>query len=101
MRISDWSSDVCSSDLEPGGVADQRRDVPKPDARSRKVRNGADQRREVEVRLGRKGDHVVTIALPLPVWINASCQPRCSGTTDRSAPRSEEHTSELRSLMRI
>src|SRR3546814_18031014 len=30
MRISDWSSDVCSSDLEidaPGPVADRRRDA--------------------------------------------------------------------------
>src|SRR3546814_6314973 len=27
MRISDWSSDVCSSDLHPQGVADQVADI--------------------------------------------------------------------------
>src|SRR3546814_13384893 len=27
MRISDWSSDVCSSDLQIGGVIDQMQDI--------------------------------------------------------------------------
>src|SRR3546814_19991190 len=27
MRISDWSSDVCSSDLEPGTLGPERRDL--------------------------------------------------------------------------
>src|SRR3546814_10290573 len=95
MRISDWSSDVCSSDLP----ADQR---PTKAASTRRV----------------------TLGLPLitmqPVLV--ACF-RCHGTCRRTLPpgcgsipaaggasaflvetrrrRSEEHTSELQSLMRI
>src|SRR3546814_6867623 len=85
MRISDWSSDVCSSDLP----ADQR---PTKAASTRRV----------------------TLGLPLitvqPVLV--ACF-RCHGTCRRTLPpgcgsipaaggasRSEEHTSELQSLMR-
>src|SRR3546814_19926706 len=34
MRISDWSSDVCSSDLQPASRARHLRDSPRPDRRS-------------------------------------------------------------------
>src|SRR3546814_5944732 len=61
MRISDWSSDVCSSDLHPS--------VPRqPQGQFHWGRNCA--------------------APPLP-------------TPESARPRSEEHTSELQSLMRI
>src|SRR3546814_9001559 len=89
MRISDWSSDVCSSDLiaalDPaalalagaedmelavGGLArDQRADLPRPDIERRDDLFDARRRHR--------------------------SNPRSTGW------RSEEHTSELQSLMRI
>src|SRR3546814_2375563 len=80
MRISDWSSDVCSSDVT--------RDRPcmenygKPD-RSCRI----------------QGDAIIARAMD----INAGpAEQRRSGDWGRCArARSEEHTSELQSLMRI
>src|SRR3546814_10828349 len=89
MRISDWSSDVCSSDLAGLGRA---------------IAAVYLQRRFV-------GDHHVRDRLQLhPKWLEqllhngrsedcSAILPRHSGST--SANRSEEHTSELQSLMRI
>src|SRR3546814_5786962 len=86
MRISDWSSDVCSSDLaaarrEPasrrGGRADHAR------RRRDQVLDGAEL---VSRRRARQGRH-------LQLRHQARRLPR--------AQRSEEHTSELQSLMRI
>src|SRR3546814_2317637 len=85
MRISDWSSDVCSSDLCAvigwmNLVA--RSDVPKAEsAIAVQSRDGIDLPR-----------HRSTI------WIDP-CHP--SPTKSRAKIRSEEHTSELQSLMRI
>src|SRR3546814_3553558 len=91
MRISDWSSDVCSSDLERHGVDDA-------------------------VRLG--GRRHLALADP-PAQVEGvthdagGAVPRHDGLLDRHlAPgatvqpsadlgRSEEHTSELRSIMSI
>src|SRR3546814_6093214 len=47
MRISDWSSDVCSSDLgaaEPVGVGDLADAVDLADARQQRHRQGLDER---------------------------------------------------------
>src|SRR3546814_4672120 len=78
MRISDWSSDVCSSDLhqrqpvqecrETGMRRDDQVDVKSPD------------------RIGQREDR----HNPIP-RLSACCK----------SHRSEEHTSELQSLMRI
>src|SRR3546814_8947399 len=95
MRISDWSSDVCSSDLaEPvpffgtrkahqanGILTDQHFRVdgaglPRPSQRSQRPRRCADQ---------------ITHALHVDDGVIGS----------RAIQRSEEHTSELQSLMRI
>src|SRR3546814_6470794 len=77
MRISDWSSDVCSSDLVHGGWMARQ---------NRAAGDGAGARpgvlaavRQFEVHVARIDD----LAAPL----------ECT--------RSEEHTSELQSLMRI
>src|SRR3546814_6875402 len=86
MRISDWSSDVCSSDLRhAAGRSDRDRrideGVPTPDCGRRLLshRFGQEQRRP-------PGD----------------CRRRDWRDQDRAvAARSEEHTSELQSLMRI
>src|SRR3546814_5781086 len=86
MRMSDWSSDVCSSDLPHGGGA----------------RDG-----------GGRGNHLgpgISIACK-DFWVGCAHQ---SGRISNPCPceqprhiehpaerRSEEHTSELQSLMRI
>src|SRR3546814_3845870 len=98
MRISDWSSDVCSSDLRLVRTAAKSitRTAESVSARLYVV---ADVRSERQYR-GCYGD--------LP-FLGQGHQPRqriecrcerglsCGGTTAR---RSEEHTSELQSLMR-
>src|SRR3546814_8718590 len=73
MRISDWSSDVCSSDLRPPPASRYR-------SRARRLR-------------------------PTPRTGSRSRSNSCRSCrycpTSRSPHRSEEHTSELQSLMRI
>src|SRR3546814_10210274 len=87
LRISDWSSDVCSSDLRRGLRPHRPRPVPAPPAR--RPRRGGGERgvhprhRPHSRRPDRKGG-----AAALPARGNR-------------ADRSEEHTSELQSLMRI
>src|SRR3546814_3141558 len=85
MRISDWSSDVCSSDL-------------------------ADAERAAPIRAQREGlalDHLHQPHLPVLREDGGGGGRGDAGgkqqTTDRHprARRSEEHTSELQSLMRI
>src|SRR3546814_9972059 len=77
MRISDWSSDVCSSDLAAQNVKSKRSDAGFfPDRRIRQVRQLVDERPAVRA---------------------------CAADREvqRRRQRSEEHTSELQSLMRI
>src|SRR3546814_7021830 len=89
MRISDWSSDVCSSDLLP------------QDASFTAQRQQA--------------TYCSATAAPKPIsYASGACSPAtwCTSTIMPSSPsviitaitsrtRSEEHTSELQSLMRI
>src|SRR3546814_3493211 len=92
MRISDWSSDVCSSDLTDEGddvstATPRETDKPGPIGSCPEPINSAPQH------------HFVAGAA-----IRALNQWLVDGTAPRSAPRiqrSEEHTSELQSLMRI
>src|SRR3546814_10620654 len=96
MRISDWSSDVCSSDLHHRPA--RRRPGPCPKGADMK---GADMTR-----------YLPAIALLLLLSACAEDAPQALGTLEYDritlpAPvaekivRSEEHTSELQSLMRI
>src|SRR3546814_8962146 len=87
MRISDWSSDVCSSDLTPlhcgGAVSGQGRQCVEDQLSVREI-DGFGQTsctRRVERGCGR-------------VFIEV-------GVIEVRILRSEEHTSELQSLMRI
>src|SRR3546814_5750355 len=101
MRISDWSSDVCSSDLADGGAAPAQ------------AHGGA---------VGRSGLRQVGGEPVLPVLLRRAVLPPQAGVRplvddplagpDRGRAaraaagrdaqrRSEEHTSELQSLMRI
>src|SRR3546814_3711048 len=103
MRIDDWSSDVCSSDLDPA-----RARYPLREARDGKRRCKGTA---TEGRRTHRGFRPVRLSLTrerrgcrlLPSF----CQPcyNPSGPAAmriRKAPtRSEEHTSELQSLMRI
>src|SRR3546814_2463874 len=114
MRISDWSSDVCSSDLQvaegaahqvverPGGRAGGVRLDPRPVA----GRVGQQQREQLIVR-------AVEIELQLAVLVERAHRVDRRGAVavlsqalgpelaePGAEPRSEEHTSELQSLMR-
>src|SRR3546814_10782407 len=110
MRISDWSSDVCSSDLQfhraqPDG-GDAGAGLPADDRRGadrRRLRRACSQglylHRDGFFRRGRGAQHRGAAPpggqggrrRPLSAAPNAS----------RRLARSEEHTSELQSLMRI
>src|SRR3546814_8493925 len=104
MRISDWSSDVCSSDLSDGDSEKRAIGVDAGDEIPRRAlwpENGV--RRESQARLWR--------ARPFARHPHGQCRrvsqgvDRCTGLCaplgQMGTGRSEEHTSELQSLMRI
>src|SRR3546814_6516061 len=99
MRISDWSSDVCSSDLAVVWVATSAIEPFYVGAGlglylNRRTRIEA---WDVEIALRRMRTRLATTATALLLAIGAvSLLPLPS-----QAARSEEHTSELQSLMRI
>src|SRR3546814_6320549 len=117
MRISDWSSDVCSSDLRQRVQPDLRThatgrahmakvgkqavghvDAGACEPGQRKA--GCDARcRAFESRTQDR----IAMATSAPLFQGAGGIARCSGDPDivADARRSEEHTSELQSLMRI
>src|SRR3546814_3575306 len=131
MRISDWSSDVCSSDLSwppqgTWGVAahdphnalfrqgerhDGRRggtEVAQRDAPLRRTLFTAacGVAKEISSAENRTGDHVRSISSPGPYRIGdrrieRSWAPFRTAARGERRTRSEEHTSELQSLMRI
>src|SRR3546814_8890314 len=93
MRISDWSSDVCASDLDS---------VEKRADRSSNLSSGAKARALIVA-----ADRVATRSSGASAI--STCAKPSSATTARKnsqrrlrdSTRSEEHTSELQSLMRI
>src|SRR3546814_2949352 len=113
MRISDWSSDVCSSDLR-GLEIDEVADLRVFKLRRRRHRNG-DRRVLQRLRPFAGGDDDV-VAIIAVVDRRAGVG-RCGGILSKGicgggggaqhggaqqyVARSEEHTSELQSLMRI
>src|SRR3546814_3963964 len=108
MRISDWSSDVCSSDLEDDAESRIRRVTARHGGRPGfEAAGGA-------ARLVRENVHRADIILREPArsgWHQLTNQfLACVEEADPGRPkqifehpadRSEEHTSELQSLMRI
>src|SRR3546814_6295512 len=86
MRISDWSSDVCSSDL----LADPQDTVEYWRARCRSAGLGG---------LHVAGMETFGFADPRPAGFDSAVEFFPHGA--RGDDRSEEHTSELQSLMRI
>src|SRR3546814_1324727 len=108
MRISDWSSDVCSSDLQrrsrgSGERFDQlvhrRGQAEQQDATAFGI---ALAHRRLD--MAPRGGIALGLELP-PIGPDADCVEAVDGARDRPRirrhPRSEEHTSELQSLMRI
>src|SRR3546814_8796446 len=95
MRISDWSSDVCSSDLRSLAQGAPRQ---APDGQRRAARS---DRSEAQARLRVPPRHRRSDLLPL-VDDGDEPPPRfpLAGRDAARLPRSEEHTSELQSLMR-
>src|SRR3546814_5626670 len=94
MRISDWSSDVCSSDL-----IEERKSSPiQPRARTAAAGWAIPPRLRSypHIRLSRASEAW------RQMWSRHCCCWLLSSHSGRSpADRSEEHTSELQSLMRI
>src|SRR3546814_9833945 len=92
MRISDWSSYVCSSDLIPGHCrshVDSKLDLPVVDTDLAEMAH-SDFRPFVALRDAPYGT---------PCW--AMTAHIVYSAIDAGHPRSEEHTSELQSLIRI
>src|SRR3546814_9504616 len=90
MRISDWSSDVCSSDLrvecrQAGARSEDRR------SGRQECEGNREPRREIP-KLGRKRDQSRE---------RDGKMGRSVGSGPGRCARSEEHKSELQSLMRI
>src|SRR3546814_4650278 len=88
MRISDWSSDVCSSDLGRS----IRRTAWRPGSCDRPCQSCT-----------RPASACSTSGRCAPHWKYEGTLPsrRCRRATSATGRRSEEHTSELQSLMRI
>src|SRR3546814_6052314 len=106
MRISDWSSDVCSSDLLCG--SDQSGERPQ-DHRARErpwpLRRRQGDRSVAQIGRasgrGAKRNRQGPRAACLSARRRAARATRRGQECGRGADRSEEHTSELQSLMRI
>src|SRR3546814_9259322 len=101
MRISDWSSDVCSSDLGGG----DHRQGPARGSRQRATegeRHPGEREHEQSQRQLRRQDRRPAEPGRVAVMHLAPHEMHADATAlDPGAHRSEEHTSELQSLMRI
>src|SRR3546814_4927121 len=104
MRISDWSSDVCSSDLRFRNRAGHN-DLAHPaepeivDGESGRLRSGQRQLHAGDLRQAIVGHQPQELDPEAHVRHRAQDVARTVERAD--AGRSEEHTSELQSLMRI
>src|SRR3546814_4914697 len=103
MRISDWSSDVCSSDLH-------RRIIPSYDDGQVPGAGRCGNGRPLAIPVGSPfsiANWPLTTTKRMPVensvgWVKSARGAKVAGSkATMSAKRSEEHTSELQSLMRI
>src|SRR3546814_5427258 len=94
MRISDWSSDVCSSDLRRS-----HRDVSWR-RRTRRDQPQGVESHELRAWRGARGGLAARQA-GRPVQHARRAERLMSEVCIRAAARSEEHTSELQSLIRI
>src|SRR3546814_1843783 len=115
MRISDWSSDVCSSDLLCRADIPQRPQLPAPGPRTRRRNPRKLARSQPLPQYGRtaRAEENRTTQSRMTSTMTANLQNLTHTTPPSLIPgvgqgfrrrnrlwRSEEHTSELRSLMR-
>src|SRR3546814_9240106 len=104
MRISDWSSDVCSSDLRLVDPAQDQRQrigaVGELGEVQRPHRGHPDQDVDRDARDHRSDDPDREIA-PRVLGLLSRGRDRIEPVEGEEDDRSEEHTSELQSLMRI
>src|SRR3546814_5586922 len=104
MRISDWSSDVCSSDLPVsfGGDRLQYRQCPANIfACARNALRQVDIAVDIALRLAIGGRHAGFDQLRRIGAALIAQRVETGGDEQGRRQRSEEHTSELQSLMRI
>src|SRR3546814_2445492 len=104
MRISDWSSDVCSSDLVPEQRLHQR--LLRAGDRTARARPADGDPALADGSPGRRlGRLPVRTFRTQHLDLGGQAPGRCRGDEQprlgQPATRSEEHTSELQSLMRI
>src|SRR3546814_5861210 len=102
MRISDWSSDVCSSDLDGQSLRTYRH-APNTGSRKSWAAGDATSRGLRLALMARTGEMGYPTALPAKNWgfYDVLFKGREFTFQRPYASRSEEHTSELQSLMRI
>src|SRR3546814_4478957 len=96
MRISDWSSDVCSSDLKPNIQEAENRVM----AQILLAEDDASMREFLAKALRNAGHHVVAVGDGLDAMESLDGFRADLLLADVVMPRSEEHTSELQSLIR-
>src|SRR3546814_7776271 len=108
MRISDWSSDVCSSDLRVARVASKAfdsREIGTKTFPGQLPEDARPIRQRCRQRAGDGGQirdrHADIEQLHAPHCLAAAAVTAIGQGTIADAHRSEEHTSELQSLMRI
>src|SRR3546814_10168051 len=103
MRISDWSSDVCSSDLaiaEARAHGDLKENAEYHAAREQQGFIEARIKQLESVLSNAQVIDISTLNAGSRVVFGAAVE-LCDVETDETVTRSEEHTSELQSLMRI
>src|SRR3546814_1931009 len=96
MRISDWSSDVCSSDLISSDSVRMRHEK----SRSASVSGAVGSTTSMRVAASR-GDGATTRTYLSTSPVSAMIASKIESHHIQCDRRSEEHTSELQSLMRI
>src|SRR3546814_8786315 len=101
MRISDWSSDVCSSDLV--GAHRPQRAAPTGERGSIADRDAAFHMAPHRARARLHADQHIILDILQRIDGVVTDHPRDAAGIEQGQrkPRSEEHTSELQSLMRI
>src|SRR3546814_3831955 len=101
MRISDWSSDVCSSDLAAAAIRARAGEIAGANAKDMAAARGKGLPDALLDRLALTPDRIEVMARGVE---EVAALPDPVGRTlpEWERPnRSEEHTSELQSLMRI
>src|SRR3546814_5525147 len=102
MRISDWSSDVCSSDLHsPARYQASREAAIDGIRRHRRPFDGGQRGSETRERYGRNQHRSPEDRASGSLATHQITGEGPAGPVQLAGSRSEEHTSELQSLMRI